>query len=102
MKLLKNITPVIDNKIVSNTLGVCYLNYFTLDIMLNARNKGVKTIHEIWNDEYGRYNLLKKCHKINWNYILENPNAIDFLSLPENKKYIRYPFLSSNYPSKIN
>ena len=43
-----------------------------------------------------RYKLLKGCHKIDWNALSLNPYAIDFLSLPENKKYIRYANLSRN------
>jgi hypothetical protein len=38
-------------------------------------------------------------HKIA-NLISSNPNAIDFLSLPENKKYINYSQLSKNTNSK--
>jgi hypothetical protein len=34
------------------------------------------------------------------NFISSNPNAIDFLSLPENKKYINYSQLSKNTNSK--
>ena len=62
-KLLENNTLVIDNRIVSNTLGIVWLNYFTLDLMLQANNIGRKTIHEIWGDEYSRYCLWESAIK---------------------------------------
>ena len=36
---------------------------------------------------------------IAWHILSENPNAIDFLSLPENKKFIFYHYLSCNKSS---
>lgn len=35
-------------------------------------------------------------HKLNTDLLSSNHNAIDFLSLPKNKKYINYPRLSNN------
>jgi len=37
---------------------------------------------------------------INWYVLSANPNAVDFLSLPENKKHINYHQLSKNQSSK--
>ena len=56
-------------------------------------------INKITQESYTsllRYKLLKRCHKIDWDALSLNPYAIDFLSLPENKKYIRYANLSRN------
>ena len=36
---------------------------------------------------------------IAWHILSENPNAVDFLSLPENKKFIFYHYLSCNKSS---
>jgi hypothetical protein len=36
---------------------------------------------------------------INWHVLSSNPNAIDFLSLPENKEFINYNYLSCNKSS---
>jgi hypothetical protein len=33
---------------------------------------------------------------IDWSMLSLNPNAVDFLSLPENRKYIKYPYLAEN------
>ena len=38
--------------------------------------------------------------KMDWSFFSLNPNAIDFLSLPENKKYIDYSQLSKNPNSR--
>ena len=49
-----------------------------------------------------KYNLREWIphRKIYWGFCSLNPNAIDFLSLPENKKYIDYSQLSKNTNSK--
>ena len=49
-----------------------------------------------------KYNLREWIphRKIYWGFCSSNPNAIDFLSLPENKKYIDYSQLSKNTNSK--
>lgn len=49
-----------------------------------------------------KYNLREYIphRKIYWGFCSSNPNAIDFLSSPENKKYIDYSQLSKNTNSK--
>jgi hypothetical protein len=49
-----------------------------------------------------KYNLRQwiPLRKIYWSFFSLNPNAIDFLSLPENKKYIDYSQLSKNTNSR--
>jgi len=49
-----------------------------------------------------KYNLREWIphRKIYWGFCSSNPNAIDFLSSPENKKYIDYSQLSKNTNSK--
>jgi hypothetical protein len=49
-----------------------------------------------------KYELIASVplHRINWSFFSLNPNAIDYLSLPENKKRIDYSQLSNNTNSK--
>ena len=45
------------------------------------------------------FSLQQNRRFINWYILSENPNAIDFLSLPENKSFISYHYLSRNKSS---
>jgi hypothetical protein len=49
-----------------------------------------------------KYELIPSVplHRINWSFFSLNPNAIDYLSLPANKKRIDYSQLSKNINSK--
>ena len=45
------------------------------------------------------FSLPQNRRLIAWHILSENPNAVDFLSLPENKKFIFYHYLSCNKSS---
>lgn len=50
--LLQNYkSEIINNGIKSTTIAVRFLNYFMIDIMLQARRKSCPTIRQIWNSE---------------------------------------------------
>jgi hypothetical protein len=77
----------------------------------NAKTKAI-TIRHLPDDAINlitkKYKLLLKyelrpfipLHRINWSFFSLNPNAIDYLSLPANKKRIDYSQLSVNTNSK--
>ena len=83
---------------------------------VNATGTNVKTkaftIRHLPDDAINlitkKYKLLLKyelipfipLHRIDWSFFSLNPNAIDYLSLPENKKRIDYSQLSKNTNSK--
>lgn len=73
-KLSNNVTKTDDNYIVSNTLGVTFLNYFTLDLILRAKNFGELNFHDRWESENFRYELWK-------NTLKERSGKVDMMTL---------------------
>jgi 16S rRNA G966 N2-methylase RsmD len=59
---LKNDNTEIDKNlnIMTKTISILFLNYYTLDNILKAKNYDKKNLYELWKDKYKRNELIKK------------------------------------------